>query len=658
MPDSRRKIYESVMRLVKPKWEMTDRSMSLNEVTHRMLQELPHGRGVPVNVRRMMASRRRPEHKLAILSDVYGPDNVQMVDGNFLIWDDEQRRVIWADEKGLSMKDLIDFAPVAMEAAGGVAGAIGGGLLGGPLGAAGGGAGGATAARAFTDRIMSAGIPEEAERTVGEGLRDTASDLAFNSIFEILPAARALRGTQRAARETTEAAVEAAARRELPLTAGEGSGFQGLQGIEVNQGKFLGGSGPVDRFVQDRQQRLVQLSDEIGRLLSGGGNPATAAEANAAVKSIADGLSMSYDETLRFLESNFQRVFGADTLIEPTMTLGRLAEIQAAFPGAAEGLGKQVYGKSMAILQRLGEAAQANGGRITFEQMRTTRTMVNDLIREAAQVGAKGQQRALRRIAGYMTEDMAQGAAKYGGEEATRAWDLVNQHIRAWRDEANPMNLSTVAKVVGMDGDKRALAWALDHRGVEGSRKLFALRRGASQQEWDVISSSVFHDLGQKEGQWVPMHFLRNYSKLAESAKSALWGGTRYEGARAAMDDLAKVLGVMKAGTKGLNFSNTTPTFVNKILTLGGVTGGLFFSPKLLIGAGAVMGANNLAARLFRNQAFVNTLTATVRVLRRSPVAKAAMIRRLLAALSNEPEEVREYFLSLVGEDMEEQPNA
>lgn len=647
------RLYQTIARLVAPVWERTDQARPLEEVVTFLAQELPNTKGVPSRVRRMMASRRRPEHRMAILESVYGPGSVAQLDGNFLVWDKEQGRVIWADEKGFSPKDLIDFAPIAMEALGGVAGAIGGGITGGPLGAAAGGAGGATFLRGVSDRIMSAGIPEEAQRTGGEFLKDTASDLAFNTAFEVIPAARALRGVQRAGREAVNEGVEAAARRGIPLTAGEVTGSRGLQGLEANQGRFLGGSGPVERFLTDRQQRLVQLSDEIGTLLAGGSAPAVKAEANAAVRSIAEGLQMTYDEQLQFLEENFARTFGRDTLIEPTRTLGRMQEIAQAFPGAADAIANDAYSGTMRVLRNIVAAAEGQGGRVTFEQMRTARTMVNDLISETARNGHKGQQRALRRIAGYMTDDMAEGASRYGGEEASKAWSLVNQHIRTFRDEANPVGLGVISKVVGMQDDKRALAWALDHSGIEGSTKLSSLRRGASREEWDVISSSVFHDLGQKEGQWVPMHFLRNYSKLAESTKTALWGGTRYEGARAAMDDLVKVLGIVKEGMSGINFSNTAPTFINKILTLGGVTGGLFYSPKLLAGAGGVMVANNLSARLFRNQSFVNTLTTTIRVLRRSPMAKTAMIRRLVAALSNEPEAVREYFLSLVGEDME-----
>jgi hypothetical protein len=77
--------------------------------------------------------------------------------------------------------------------------------------------------------------------------------------------------------------------------------------------------------------------------------------------------------------------------------------------------------------------------------------------------------------------------------------------------------------------------------------------------------------------------------------------------------------------------------------------------PPLAAAAIAGIGANNMAARAFRNQSFLNMLSATTRVLRRSPAAKASMVRRLLQSLANEPPEVQAWLISVLGEEMEQE---
>jgi hypothetical protein len=543
MPDGKqRALWQTVGRLIKPVWENTDRSVPFEKVLETMVQRLPQTKGVPVNVRRMMASRRRPEHKQAVLESVYGQGAVTPFDGNFLIWDPEQGQVLWADEKGLSLKDLIDMTPVAMETAGSIAGGLGGLAAGGPLGMFAGGSAGGAGARALTEQAMSPGIPEEARRSFGQGARDLGSDLAVNAIFEAVPALRMARG---AGGRAVSEGVEAAARRGIPTTAGERVGSTALQNIETTQGKLLGSSGIANNFVAQRAQRLARLSDEIGVQLSRGAGPADKALANRMVQDLSSELQLDYRDTLHFLEANLQKQVGSSTLVEPTKTLSRLDEIARAFSGSAESLGKRSHGSIMGILQDISKAAEGQGGKVTFEQLRTTRTLVNDALRQAAQDGAPV--RDLRRLGGYLTEDMNRAVQSVGTEEADRAWRLVNKHVEGWRSDANPVNLATLAKVVGKDGDKLALSWALQDSGVEGSRRLAALRHGADPEEWGVISSSVWNDLGRTAGgEWQPSLFLRNIKRLSPSNRQVLFGGSDYPGVMSAIDDLTTVLGMSK----------------------------------------------------------------------------------------------------------------
>ena len=651
MPDKKqRALFETVARLLAPSWERTDQSIPLQDITQHMLQRLPQSKGVPTSVRRQMASRRRPEHKLAVLEAAYGQGNVTPHDGNFLIWDEQGREVIWADEKGISLKDLIDMTPVAME----VAGAIGGGAVGLATGAipgmiAGGAAGGA-GARALTEQAMAQGIPEEAERTVGEGLRDFGVDLAVNAIGEAVgPAYRAVRG----ARGAVSPGVAAAARRGIPTTAGERTGSRVLSGIEDTQGKLLGSGRRAKEFINDRTQRLVQLSDEIGVQLGRGSAPADKATANAMVKQLAGDMKLDYRDQLHFLEGHLQREMGANTLVEPAVTLGRLQEIGAAFQGSAEALGKRAHKSVMGILQDIQQAATGQGGKVSFEQLRTTRTLVNDAIRQASQDGAPV--RDLKRLAGYLTEDMNVAVQRYGSEEADRAWRMVNEHISSWRSDGNPVNLAALAKVIGKDGDKLALNWAMADSGVEGSKRLAALRHGADPEEWGVISSSVWNDLGRTSGgEWVPSQFLRNVKKISPSNRRMLFGGPEYPGVIEAIDDLTSVLGMTKMSALAGNPSGTAPTLVNLILS-GGVGAGAVTNPGIAAAAVGGITTNAIAARAFRNQAFLNTLATTTRVLRRSPMAKQAMIRRLVQSLANEPPEVHQWLLAVLGEQVEQE---
>jgi hypothetical protein len=619
----------ALIQLIHPLWKTTDGSMGWEEFFDIAASRLDVKTGAPRPVRERLSVTRRPEDRLSFLQNTY-PGAVPYK-SNFVVWDPETKAPVLVDEKGFSLRDLVDMAPIAAEVAGGIMGAAGAAITGAGLPAVGVAAGaGAAGGRALADYTFGA------QRTVPQAMRDTAMDVGLNTLGEGAGQGLARLAARRAGRR---AAVAGAAQRTgVPVTRGQASGSRAQQGLEEGISRFPGSNSIMADFVEEQERAMVQLSDDIGTALRGGGDPATVARANASVQSAARRMAGEFEETRALLENTVENLVGPDRPIQPTATLQALEDLKkliASAPETAEGFS----GPAMGWLSKI-ESDVATQGAIPFGVLRKARTFVNEAANFVPPGGSPtpGSQ-YLKSVAEAMTQDL-DGAAQAASPEAHRAWRGLNHFIRSARDEGNMLGLDTITKVMGMDGDIKAYRWAMGEGGVQGSRRLAALRQTFTPDEWRLVASATWDNLGRPRAgmDWTPGTFLRNWQKLDATARRALFGGTEYAAVQQQIDDLVLLAGVRQGSQRMVNHSNTASSLLNALLMGGGAASLLTpHGGKLLAGAAMGAGASGAAAKAFTNQRFLTAAAQGVRVLDRAPNTLPAVLARMGAALADDP---------------------
>jgi hypothetical protein len=615
--------------------------------------------GAPGRVRNLVGGARGPD-RLNTLRQFY-PDAEPYGNDNFVFTDPGTGRLTLYNPKGLDAGDLPSITPELAEMAGGVIGgalAVPPAVLGAPatggastlLVPAGIGLGAAAGSdieqmiAQFMGRVDTRSLPRKAlDNAITAGVNaagQRVADVAIQGVNKLVgPPIRRLFTHSRP--QDLLAAYE---RQGVDPMAGAVSGSRPVQIAEHALSYTPGGSAPM----QAATERTVgQVGQAAGRLASSVGGQETPQIVGGMLRNGADAAAQRFVKQREGLDAALETVIGRDTATPVNAVSTLLRQLKGDLKLAPRSRQADL---SRAI-QEL-EAIQADAGQagIPFGTLRQIRTRIGrDLDRPDISGYRPGEQGAMARVYGALTEDVKNAAAA-AGPAAQKALALHDRYVRYQRT----INLPILDELAKQKFDEKIFNWALQG-GREGGTRLLRLRYNmrtqAGEGTWDEMVSSVLTRMGQaKPGQqgvpvdllgpgdtFSPGTFLTNFASLSPEAKSALFGGKRYQALREGLDDLVKISASLKDAEK---MANTSGTARGLLFTTLGLTAGQVMTGNVGGAAGTIAGAvvaPYVAARLITNPRFVRWLAVT-RMLGNDPNSITRHLGRLVAIAEAEPE--------------------
>lgn len=606
--------------------------------------------GAPAEVRLQVGSS-RDEDKLANIRRHYPDAEPYGGSRNFIFSDPTTGRPTLYNPPGLDTGDLFAIAREATQFTGGALGAAAGGVVAGPPGAiAGAGLGEATGGALFD---VSANIGGRIDtRTAGERMTEATIDAVLGAAGQgagqaIGAGAKAVLSADRAVVARTVQAFERLGI--VPTSDMVGSGttkilFRGLEQSPLGGGWIVSAARKV---VEDAGQAADNIEAQIGRSLTPQGAGQVIRE------SASNRMAVFRDQEELLYESAFRGI-GPQTPVVPTQVATMRQAMEAEIRQAPESL-EPVLGPAIRLLASMEADAVAAGGGIPFEALRTIRTSVGKRIEMSDIPGSTTlQNAALKRAYGAITEDMS-AAAQASNPAAARQLQVADRYVRSFIGTTQ----ETLAKVQRFETDERAFDFAMS-AAKDGGTALGRLRRSFSADQWDTVASSVFHQLGLARAGaqdasgdvFSPSVFLTNWTKLAPEAKAALFGGQRYAGVRAALDDLATVAESVKTSESFRNHSGTGKTvfLANAFAALSTGTSGMIMQSPGQLTASAISTVTPIAAaRLLSSEKFVRWLASPPAAGARSYPAHFARLAEITAQDPSLQEAVGEFVRTMAG---------
>lgn len=260
---------------------------------------------------------------------------------------------------------------------------------------------------------------------------------------------------------------------------------------------------------------------------------------------------------------------------------------------------------------KLIEEAVTRPGGLTYQGLLDLRTNVGAMIDDGLLPNAGTMKPALKRIYAALTEDLQDGIRVAGGDKGLKAWEKANRVQRQIAERR-----ADIAKVIGRnDAAKSPEAIVESIVGMAGNaggradvQRLLAIRKTVGPEAWDELSAAAIGRLGQgRDGNFNPIDFLKNYQKLSDNGRNALFSSTGKGNLKQALDDLATVSNAYR-DMQGAIARGSAPT--NTALALGGFGYGAGVLPALAL---ALKG--NLFARIMAQPVRVKEVTALQRAM-------------------------------------------
>ena len=538
----------------------------------------------PKMVRMEVGALDKPEDRLNALRKHY-PDAQPYGDSNFIFTDQSGITRLYNHESWVpSLGDIASIAPEIGEtiggAVGGTLGAVGGGtagsavpILGTAAGAFGGamvGAGtGSTAGREITQRGLNYLFGNDDTRTVPEQLVDAGTTFALNAAGE--GAGRLL---SKGASAAWDAGSNAWNKRIIGQIddAGEvakrAADFRKI-GIEPSVGMVSGSDRAAKlehaliptrkgQVIENLQQDAYRAqNDEFRRIIGSiSDTPLSPSEAGEALQTQA---RAAKDATKSVSEQLYKEA--GEKITKPAVvdsTADFLKQIQLERAGFGE-FDKMARGAQTEKVQTLTAAilsdAQKNG--MTFDRLKEARSYVGQM---AADESDKVMKSRLDDLYRSLTSDM-ENTAKASGDDALQAFEKANSHYRDYKSVDGFGRGSAAENLMKKDSDD-IFKWATS-KAADGNNRISAVRRTIEKAEggkdtWNQVVAGMTERLGKNSSdEFDPGTFMRNWNKLDDKAKDALFVGTENAGYRQDLDRLSRVADNWTKYRKNANHSNT-----------------------------------------------------------------------------------------------------
>lgn len=591
-------------------------------------QSIDKTTGAAADVREAVGSSQQRD-RLANLRRFH-PDAVHYGDDNFVFTDPGSGRPTLYNPAGLDVGDVASVTKEAFQAVGSGMGATAGAFAGAALGIP---TGPGALITAGTGAALGAGMGQAATTALYDaayswlhggvdsrpGLEralDTVAEFALGAtgqrIGEVV--GEGLRNAAGGARSEVQRLVSTFERLGITPPASAVSGSKATQTVA----KALESS-PFSADVMQRQAEAVvsQTKAAAERIVAQFGQAQTKQGAGGTIKDAAAAAVGRFEERQHQLYEDVFTQIGPDTPAGLASVKALRMAMEGELSRAPQSLDRALT-PAMNMLRSL-EMDAANGG-VPFAALRQVRTMIGRDIDSPILAGSTGaQNEALKRIYGAITEDLSAAAATAGSDVA-QALQVADRYTRFFMQTA----AKTMNKISSFDADEKAFDFAMSSA-RDGGTAIGRLRRHFEPAEWDTVSATVLHRIGQARpgaqdatgDAFSVSTFLTNWNKLAPEAKTALFGGNRYAEMAASLDDLVTVVSSLKDVEKLTNTSNTARAmFTLSILgALGSSAGAAVGGSAASAGTGALglIGSamsSRAAAKLITSPKFVQWLAS------------------------------------------------
>ena len=318
--------------------------------------------------------------------------------------------------------------------------------------------------------------------------------------------------------------------------------------------------------------------------------------------------------------------------VTPTATISALRDMSSRVNG--QQLSNLITdGRVRSILGAL----ENDGANVRFNDLRQLRTWVRNAQRDPT-LRQGIAQADLENIEAALTSDVYANAERLGGPEALSKLQRADSYYRAGSERINRALQAFDSANSGEQAYSR-IVQAAGSNATADARKLVALKRSLSPDEWGDVAATTLSNLGKptagaanaaEEGAFSVNTFLTNYAKLSPIGREVLFGSRGGGGAEAArlkdeLDNLAKVAGYLKEVAKGANSSNTAVS-AQGMATIAGLA-----NPGTTLPTGLALGGAAGTGEILTNPRFVRMLASIARAQQTNPQAVPGMVQRFNA---------------------------
>lgn len=535
----------------------------------------------PALIRMEVGALDKPEDRLRALQKSY-PDAKPYGSDNFIFTDPNTgtTRLYNHESWFPSLGDFASITPEIGETIGGAGGAVVGGIGGGVAGSAvpilGTGAGavtggiagagaGSVAGREATQRGLNWIFGNEDTRTGKEQLVDAAQTFALGAAGE--GAGRALGAGITAGKNAWNSkiigGVDDVAKVQERLADWQKIGVEPTAGMVSGNNKTsvlehalinTRSGGEIQSRIDDA---YAAQSDEFGRIISGlSDRPLSIAEAGEALKKQAELAKQSGFQRAEKLYDDVAQKITSPAVVDNTNSfLQNLAKERAAY-GEFDSLTKGAQADK--VIEQTGAIISDAQKGMTFDKLKEARTYVGQI---AADTEDKVLQNHLNGLYASLTGDMEKTAAA-SGDDALQAFRKANNSYRRLVDPEKGFGKGSTADTLLKKPTDDILNWATSGAKNGGSR-IAQVRRTIQKSEggqdaWNGVISGLTERLGKNSAdEFDPGTFMRNWRKMSDEAKGAIFNGTSNAQFKNDLDTLARIADNYTKYRKNANHSNT-----------------------------------------------------------------------------------------------------
>ena len=287
---------------------------------------------------------------------------------------------------------------------------------------------------------------------------------------------------------------------------------------------------------------------------------------------------------------------------------------------------------------RILKALEEDASNVRFNDLRELRTWVRTAQRD--ETLRQGITRAnLQRLEAALTEDIYNATRQLAGEGALARLMRADRFYKAGVQRIDRALESFDAAGSGESAYTRVVQ-AGGSTSSADAQKLLSLKRSLNAEEWGDVAANIVAELGKPtagaaqvgEPGFSISTFVTNYNKLSPRGRDILFGPVGGGGAKATrlqaeLDNLARVIGMLKEVEKG---ANTSKTFVNA-QAAATVTGAVI-EP---VTTASFLGAFALAGEMLTNPVVVRWLARLGSAKARGPGPFSAALKNLAKAAND-----------------------
>lgn len=338
--------------------------------------------------------------------------------------------------------------------------------------------------------------------------------------------------------------------------------------------------------------------------------------------------TVGFEQKADALFNRVARPFAAGEKVPMQNTVAALKGPAERFPNAPS-LGKRLTNQKFQDF--LGDIEEA-GGKLSFGELKELRSFVGRQISNPAVVSdiPRADWKALY---GAITRDM-EAAAAAKGPEALKAFKRANKYYSEGLERIE----GALSKILKADASEEGIFESLVSSASgklksASSRRLEAIRRSVSPEDWGTVASTLIRRMGKvsDDAEFSVSRFATSYRNLSPQAKATLFDRAGNIELRTALDSLFRVADSVRDVEKLANTSGTGRNIIGAVLTAMGFGG--VFAPKVAAVAGAGVMGSTAAAKLMFSPSFVRLIVNGPRIIQ--PGAQSQTYLARLNAFAN-----------------------